>query len=63
MPALSLDAEPAFACGQYNTDIQLKTLSRRMKVFNMKIIMRRDFMIFQFEKHKIDNANRRCLSN
>ena len=31
-------------CGY--TDIQLKTLSRRVEVFNMKIIMRRDFMIF-----------------
>ena len=28
------------------TDIQLKTLSRRVEVFYMKIIMRRDFMIF-----------------
>ena len=28
------------------TDIQLKTLSRKVEVFNMKIIMRRDFMIF-----------------
>ena len=29
-----------------DTDIQLKTLSRRVEVFDMKIIMRRDFMIF-----------------
>ena len=29
-----------------HTDIQLKTLSQRIEVFNMKIIMRRDFMIF-----------------
>ena len=28
------------------TDIQLKTLSRRVEVFYRKIIMRRDFMIF-----------------
>ena len=27
---------------QYYTDIQLKALSRWVKVFNMKIIMRRD---------------------
>ena len=46
-----------------DTDIQLKTLSQRIEVFNMKIIMRRDFMIFQSENHKIDNADRRCLSN
>ena len=30
----------------FDTDIQLKTLSRRLEVFNMKIIMRRDSMIF-----------------
>ena len=36
----------------FHTDIQLKTLSQRIEVFNMKIIMRRDFMIFQFENHK-----------
>ena len=30
----------------YDTDIQLKTLSRRLEVFNRKIIMRRDSMIF-----------------
>ena len=35
----------SYFCLDY-TDIQLKTLSRRVKVFNMKIIMRRDFMIF-----------------
>ena len=29
-----------------DTDIQLKTLSRRVEVFDMKIIMRRDLMIF-----------------
>ena len=48
---------------QYDTDIQLKTLSRRIEVFNMKIIMRRDSMIFYPENHRIDNAVRRCLSN
>ena len=30
----------------FDTDIQLKTLSRRLEVFHMKVIMRRDFMIF-----------------
>ena len=45
------------------TDIQLKTLSRRVEVFYKKIIMRRDFMIFYSENHKIDSADRRCLSN
>ena len=30
----------------FYTDIQLKTLSRRVEAFNMKVIMRRDFMIF-----------------
>ena len=30
----------------FYTDIQLKTLSQRIEVFNMKIIMRRDHMIF-----------------
>ena len=45
------------------TDIQLKTLSRRIEVFNMKIIMRRDSVIFYPENHRIDNAVRRCLSN
>ena len=33
------------------TDIQLKTLSRRVEVFDMKIIMRRDLMIFQPKNH------------
>ena len=47
----------------FYTDIQLKSLSRRVEVFYMKIIMRRDFMIFQSENHKIDSADRRCLSN
>ncbi len=46
-----------------HTDIQLKTLSRRIEVFNMKIIMRRDPVIFYPENHRIDNAVRRCLSN
>ena len=45
------------------TDIQLKTLSRRIEVFNMKIIMRRDSVIFYPENHRIDSAVRRCLSN
>ena len=45
------------------TDIQLKALSRRIEVFNMKIIMRRDSIIFYFENNRIDNAIRRCLSN
>ena len=42
---LLLTAEDSGLTGIY-TDIQLKTLSRRIEVFNMKIIMRRDFMIF-----------------
>ena len=29
-----------------HTDIQLKTLSRRLEIFNRKIIMRRNSMIF-----------------
>ena len=29
----------------------------------MKIIMRRDSMIFFLENHRIDNAVRRCLSD
>ena len=29
----------------------------------MKIIMRRDSIIFYFENNRIDNAIRRCLSN
>ena len=29
----------------------------------MKINMRRDFVIFYYENNKIDNADRRCLSN
>ena len=43
------------------TDIQLKTLSRRIEVFNMKIMMRRDSDIFYSENIRIDNAKRRCL--
>ena len=35
----------------------------RIEVFNMKIIMRRDFDIFYFENIKIGNAYRRCLFN
>ncbi len=46
-----------------HTDIQLKTLSRRIEVFNMKIIMRRESVIFYSENHRFDNAVRRCLSN
>ena len=46
-----------------DTDIQLKTLSRRIEVFNMKIIMRRDSDIFYSENIRIDNADRRCLSD
>ena len=45
------------------TDIQLKTLSRRIEVFSMKIIMRWDSDIFYSENIRIDNAKRRCLSN
>ena len=48
---------------RYYTDIQLKTLSRRIEVFNMKIIMRRESVIFYSENHRFDNAVRRCLSN
>ena len=48
---------------QYHTDIQLKTLSRRIEVFNVKIIMRRESVIFYSENHRFDNAVRRCLSN
>ena len=47
----------------FYTDIQLKTLSRRIEVFNMKIIMRRESVIFYSENHRFDNAVRRCLSN
>ena len=47
----------------FHTDIQLKTLSRRIEVFNMKIIMRRESVIFYSENHRFDNAVRRCLSN
>ena len=47
----------------YHTDIQLKTLSRRIEVFNMKIIMRQESVIFYSENHRFDNAVRRCLSN
>jgi len=36
----------------YDTDFQLKTLSRRIEVFNMKIIMRREYGIF-FSKYHI----------
>ena len=50
-------------CRSIHTDIPLKTLSRRLEVFNRKIIMRRNSMIFYPEKHRIDNAVRRCLSN
>ena len=31
------------------TDIQLKALKRSLEVFNMKIIMRRDFVIFYYK--------------
>ena len=34
-----------------------------MKVFDMKIIMRRVSMIFYSENHGYDNAVRRCLSD
>ena len=44
------------------TDIQLKTLMRSLEVFNMKINMRRDYVIFQIENHIISNALGRCLS-
>ena len=36
-------------CG--DTDIQLKTLRRSLEVFNMKINMRRDYVIFQIKNH------------
>ena len=36
-------------CSMYNTDIQLKTLRRSLEVFHMKIIMRRDFVIFYYK--------------
>ena len=59
-------AEPVFLMEREimpDTDIQLKTLSRRIEVFNMKIIMRRESVIFYSENHRFDNAVRRCLSN
>ena len=34
-----------------------------MEAFYMKIIMRRDSVIFYFENNRIDNAVRRCLLN
>ena len=34
-----------------------------MEAFDMKIIMRRDSVIFYCENNRIDNANRRCLLN
>ena len=43
------------------TDIQLKTFMRSVEVFNMKINMRRDSMIFYSENHRIDNTVRWCL--
>lgn len=45
----------------FYTDIQLKTLRRSLEVFNMKINMRRDYVIFQIENHIISNAKRRCF--
>ena len=47
--------------GTVDTDIQLKTLRRSLEVFNMKINMRRDYVIFQIENHIISNAKRRCF--
>ena len=38
-----------------DTDIQLKTLSHRLEVFNMKIIMRRDSVILS-PNNGIDSA-------
>ena len=46
-----------------DTDIQLKTLRHSLEVFNMKIIMRQDFVIFYCKNNKIDNAVRWCFSN
>ena len=34
-----------------------------MEAFYMKIIMRRDSVIFYFENNRIDNAVRRCFLN
>ena len=45
----------------FYTDIQLKTLRHSLEVFNMKINMRRDYVIFQIENHIISNAKRRCF--
>ena len=64
MPVKRYRRQPADPRGGWcYTDIQLKTLSRRIEVYNMKIIMRRDSIIFYFENNRIDNAIRRCLSN
>ena len=38
------------------TDIQLKTLGQSLEVINMKIIMRRDSVIFYLENNRIGNA-------
>jgi len=46
----------AFSFAWNYTDIQLKILSRRLEIFNMKIIMRRDSDIFYSENIRIDNA-------
>ena len=54
---------PVFVSVLNDTDIQLKALSRRLEVFNRKIIMRRDSDSFYSENIRIDNAQRRCLSN
>ena len=44
--------------GLLDNDIQLKTSRRRLAVFNMKINMRRDSVIFYFENHGIDSTIR-----
>ena len=61
--AVEASPRPTVVFIYFYTDIQLKTLSRRIEVFNMKINMRRDSVIFHLENNRIDNAVRRCLSN
>ena len=40
----------------FYTDIQLKPLRRSIEGFHMKIIMRRDCVIFYIENNAINNA-------
>ena len=54
----STDTSAAFSRYAFSSKLSFV----RMEVLNRKIQMRRDFMIFYLENHRIDNAVRRCLN-